>query len=214
MTQYLTQKLKMAGVAASAFLVASCGPLISFGDDGPADSIYTLHYGGIVGADSPVGPVVYVDSPQMAEGLDGQGVSVRLDGNQRTTLTGAGWAAHLSDLVRDYVTLALGATSNANMIGVGGLDIKAGCRLGIKVWAMEFVPGLISSEDTVDVAMQFSLVRLSDSKLLSHPTFSQTVNVQSSGGRGIVAAFDAAMAAAARDYSRWFKVESKACETT
>ena len=205
------RKLKATGAFLAALLVASCGPLISFGDDGPADNIYTLRYAGTVKVGSPAGPIIYVDSPQMAEGLDGHSVSVRLDGNRRTTLAGSSWSAHLSDLVRDYVTLALSVSSDANLVGGGALDIKAGCRLGIKVWAMEYVPGATKSDDKVELSLQFSLVRLADSKLLSHPTFSKTVAVSTPDGNGIIAAFETAMAAAARDYGRWFGAESKAC---
>ena len=211
MIQYYTEKLKLPCVLAGALLLASCGPLISFGDDGPADDVYTLRYQGPLKNESPEGPIIYVDSPQMVEGLDGQGITVRIDKNRRTTLAGASWSAHLSDLVRDYVTLALGATSDANFVGGGGLDIRAGCRLGTKVWTMDYVPGDNAADDKVELAIQFSLVRLSDSKLLSHPTFSETVQVEASNGRSIVAAFETAMALAAKEYGSWFNAESAAC---
>ena len=211
MIRYCTETLKLPSALAGALLLASCGPLISFGDDGPADDVYTLHYQGPLKSESPTGPIIYVDSPQMVEGLDGQGITVRIEQNRRTTLAGSIWSAHLSDLVRDYVTLALGAVSDANLVGGGGLDIKAGCRLGTKVWAMDYVPGTTAGEDRVELAIQFSLVRLSDSKLLSHPTFSETVRVETANGRGIVAAFEAAMGSAAEKYGRWFNAESGAC---
>ena len=211
MIRYYTEKLKFPCVLAGSFLLASCGPLISFGDDGPADDVYTLHYEGPLKSESPTGPIIYVDSPQMVEGLDGQSITVRIDQNRRTTLAGSSWSAHLSDLVRDYVTLALGATSGANLVGGGGLDIKAGCRLGTKVWAMDYVPGATPGEDRVELAIQFSLVRFSDSKLLSHPTFSETVHVQAANGHSIVAAFETAMGSAAQKYGRWFNAESNAC---
>jgi ABC-type uncharacterized transport system auxiliary subunit len=195
----------------SALLLASCGPLISFGDDDPAGDIYTLRYEGAHSDQSPSGPIIYVDSPQMVDGLDGRSVSVRLGGNRRSTLAGASWSAHLSELVRDYVVQALEGATDANMISQGGLDIKAGCRLGIKVWAMEFVPGLTSDQDQVDVRLQFSLVRLSDSKLLSHPTFAQTVGVTTSNGGGVVAAFAVAMERASEAYGGWFSEASDAC---
>lgn len=212
-TRFAHKKLKAAGAMAAVLFVAACGPLISFGDDGPADDVYTLHYDGAIRSESPIGPIVYVDSPQMVEGLDGHGIAVRLDENRRTTLEGASWSSHLSELVRDYVTLSLGAMSDANMVSEGGLDIRAGCRIGTKVWAMEFVPGQTVSEDKVELTIQFSLVRLSDSELLSHPTFSETVQMNSSDGRGIVAAFETAMKSASNSYGRWFREESKACSS-
>lgn len=211
MTQQFTKTLKLSVMGVAALATAACGPLISFGNDGPADSVYSLRYEGATKSGSPTGPIVYVDSPQMVEGLDGHGIAVRLDGNERTTLAGSSWSAHLSDLVRDYVTLALGDKSEANLVSEGGLDIKAGCRLGIKVWAMEFVPGATTADDTVELSMQFSLVRLSDSQLLSHPTFTETVSVANSDGRGVVTAFSSAMQSAASDYGRWFDAESSAC---
>jgi len=211
MSRQIKKNLKYCFAAVAVLATASCGPLISFGDDGPADDVFTLRYEGGLKKESPSGPIVYVDSPQMVDGLDGINVAVRLDGNRRTVLAGSSWSAHLSDLVRDYVTLSLSYQSDANMIAEGGLDIKAGCRLGIKVWAMDFVPGRVSSEDQVELVMQFSLVRLSDSKLVSHPTFSNSVGVDMSDGRGVVAAFNKAMNVMANDYGRWFADEHRAC---
>lgn len=211
MRETFSQKLKFGVVGLSSLMLASCGPLISFGDDGPAGDVFTLRYEGAAAKANPTGPVVYVDGPKMAGALDGRNVAVRLDGNRHTALAGAAWSDHLSDMLRDYITLSLAAQSNANMVSEGELDIKAGCRLGTKVWSMEFVPGLTPADDVVEIALQFSLVRLADSHLISHPTFKQTMAVKSSGGRGVVEAFGETMKAVARDYGRWFKEQSPAC---
>ncbi|PCI60128.1 MAG: hypothetical protein COB37_09760 [Kordiimonadales bacterium] len=191
--------------------VAACGPLISLGNDGPADDIYTLRYPGQVGAASPTGPIIFVNSPIMAEGLDGRGVPVHLENERRTSLEGASWSVHLGDLVRDYVVRALSAQTTANMISEGGLDIKAQCRLGIKVWSMEYVPGAVSGDDRVELAMQMSLVRLSDSVLLDHPTFTQTVAVGSDSNAAVIEGFRTAMQATAIDYSKWISAHMDGC---
>ena len=200
-----------AVVTAGIVMLSACGPLISFGDDGPADEVYSLRYPGEFSAGMRQGPIIYVDSPIMGDGLDGHEVAVRLAGNQRTSLQGVAWSAHLSDLVRDYVTLALADKTSVNLISEGGVDIKAACRLGIKVWAMEFVPGASAGSDSIDIAIQFSLVRIADSSLLSHPVFSQNVKVNSSDSKGIMQAFNHAMGKAADEYGVWLRDLAPTC---
>ena len=192
--------------------IAACGPLISLGNDGPADDIYTLRYPGQVATMSPSGPIIFVNSPIMAEGLDGRGIPVRLEDERRTSLEGASWSVHLGDLVRDYVVRSLSAQTTANMVSEGGLDIKAQCRLGIKVWMMEYVPGATSGDDRVELAMQLSLVRLSDSVLLDHPTFTQTVSVGSDNNAAVIEGFRTAMRANENDYSKWITTHLADCK--
>ncbi|WP_417449846.1 ABC-type transport auxiliary lipoprotein family protein [Kordiimonas sp.] len=203
----------VSGFALAATLALSaCGPIISFGDDGPGDSEYSLQYSGDYRSSGDDAPVIYVDEPHMADGLAGQKITVVLPGNKRSSLKGARWSAPLSTLVRDYVARALGDKAGAHMIGEGGLDIHAGCRLGTKVWALEFVPGGNAQADKVEVAMELSLVRLSDSMLVSHPTFTASAPVRGAEGDAVAGAFRAAMADVADDMGRWLKAQVSTCE--
>lgn len=204
-------KSKAIGVGLLAFLVSGCGPLISFGSDSGPGETYGLRYPASHSQAEPNGPIIYVDSPQMVEGLDGHGVTVIMGNGRRTVLEDASWSTHLSDMLRDYVAHSLSSQSGANMISEGGLDIKAGCRLGVKVWSFEFVPGASSDEDTVNIALQFSLVRISDSELISHPTFSKTVHVNSGSIAGVMGGFSTAMEQAADDYGSWLRERMGQC---
>lgn len=205
------QKSKVVGAGLLALALSGCGPLISFGGDSGPGETYGLRYAAAHVPESPAGPIVYVDSPQMVEGLDGHGVTVVMENGRRTMLEDAYWSTHLSDMLRDYLTHALGAQSGANMISEGGLDIKAGCRIGVKVWAFEFAPGVQPSEDKVNISLQFSLVRFSDSTLLSHPTFSKAVPVNSNTIEGVMDGFNVAMVEAAEDYGSWFRERLGQC---
>ncbi|NVJ97734.1 MAG: membrane integrity-associated transporter subunit PqiC [Alphaproteobacteria bacterium] len=213
----MTQPVKSSGLAAplltATLLLSACGPLISFGDDGPSDTVYTLRYEGAYAADSTQGTVVFVDEPTLAEGLNSDKVAVTLESGQRMTLEGVRWSAQLSDLVRDYVTRSLGDGSGAQMVSAGGLDIRTSCRLGVKVWALEYRPGSRAGDDIVDVAMEVSLVRLSDSQLLSKPTFTQSVTVNGQGDAAVMAAFNQAMRSASGEMTRWFKEQLASCST-
>ncbi|WP_262692046.1 ABC-type transport auxiliary lipoprotein family protein [Kordiimonas aestuarii] len=196
---------------ASAAAVSGCGPIISFGGDGPGDTVYSLKYPGGYHTNGDDAPVIYVDEPHMADGLAGQKIAVALAGERRSTLKGARWSAPLSTLVRDYVARALGDKAGAHMIGEGGLDIHAGCRLGTKVWALEFVPGGDVGGDKVEIAIEMSLVRLSDSTLISHPTFTRSMSVQGTDGDVVMTAFNRAMAATADEMGLWLKDQVDAC---
>ncbi|WP_417459769.1 ABC-type transport auxiliary lipoprotein family protein [Kordiimonas sp.] len=208
------REAKVAALLLATFgaALSACGPIISFGGDGPADTVYSLRYDGAYHSGEAGAAVIYVDEPHLGDGLVGQNISVALAGQKRSTLKGARWSAPLSNLVRDYVVRSMGDKAGAHMIGEGGLDIHAGCRLGTKVWALEFVPGDVATDDKVVVAVEMALVRLRDSKLLSHPTFEQSVEVVgASENDAIAAAFNRAMAATARDMGSWLKGQAMQC---
>ncbi|MFC4348861.1 ABC-type transport auxiliary lipoprotein family protein [Kordiimonas lipolytica] len=199
------------GLVAASALLASCGPLISFGDEGPADEIYTLRYQGSYPA-SGSGPVVFIDEPAVADSLKGDKVAVALPGNRRSTIDGVRWSAPLADLIRDYVLRSLAASSEARMVGDGGLDIQSSCRLGLKVWEMDFVPGARAADDKVSVVLEFTLVRLKDNQLLGMPTIAKQVSTRGSGTDAVMAAFHEAMGDAAGDAASWFGKAHEACD--
>lgn len=207
-----TLKVASRVAAASSLLFAvGCGPLISFGDDGPADQIYSLDYpaaGDHSGADT----VIYVAEPLMGGGLSGTQVSVLLDNNQRTSLMGVRWTANTPDMIRDYLVRGLSAQSGALMLGEGALDVKVGCRLGVKVWDYEYVPGDSASDDRVDVEIELILVRYLDNALLGQPTFTVSESVGGSNGVDVVAGFNRAMASISRQAGSWIGEHLEACK--
>lgn len=195
----------------SLLLVAGCGPLISFGDDGPADQIYSLDYPA-AGDHSGAETVVYVAEPLMSGGLSGTQVSVLLDNNQRTSLMGVRWTANTTDMVRDYLVRGLSARSGALMLGEGALDVKAGCRMGVKVWNYEYVPGDTARDDRVDVEIELILVRYLDNALLGQPTFTASEAIGGSDGVDVVDGFNRAMAAISREAGDWVGQHLEACK--
>jgi len=201
----------ISGLMAAALLVSACGPLISFGDDGPADTIYTLRYGGGYPSGEIEGPVIYVEEPHFADDLDGRGVAVLLDGDKRSVIDGAAWSSPLAELVRNYVTRALGDGLGANILSEGSLDINATCRIGSKVWALEYVPGATATDDEVVIVLELSLVRFRDSALVGHPTLRRSVSPQGSGDAAVMEAFNLAMAGVAQDMRDWFRSAKDAC---
>jgi ABC-type uncharacterized transport system auxiliary subunit len=211
MTLRLKSGALVAGLLASALLTSGCGPLISFGDDGPADTVYSLKYAGGFRDAAEGGAIIYVDEPHMADGLAGQKITVALANDRRSTLKGARWAAPLSVMIRDYEIRALGDQVGVHMIGEGGLDIHAGCRLGTKVWTFEFAPGGSVADDRVNLAIELSLVRLKDSQLLSHPTITKSHTVDASGDDAVASAFNAVMRDAANDMGAWLKAQAPSC---
>ncbi|MBO6506387.1 MAG: membrane integrity-associated transporter subunit PqiC [Kordiimonadaceae bacterium] len=200
-----------AVAVSSLMLVAGCGPLISFGDDGPADQIFSLDYP-VAGDHSSAASVIYVAEPLMSGGLSGTQVSVVLDDNQRTSLMGVRWNANTTDMVRDYLVRGLSAQSGALMLGEGALDVKAGCRLGVKVWDYEYVPGNSISDDRVDVEIELILVRYIDNALLGQPTFAASEAVSGSDGVDVVDGFNRAMASISRDAGDWIGQNREACQ--
>lgn len=215
MAHPLLHKLRTAGlplaVGLSLLSLAACGPLISFGDEGPADQVFGLEYPDARPADGDIGTIVYVEEPLMSDGLSGTQISVVLDDNQRTSLMGVRWSANSTDLVRDYLVRGVGSASGVRMLGEGALDVKAGCRMGVKVWAFEYVPGDSAREDRVHVEIEFVLVRYNDNRLLGQPTFSVQPDVTSAEGRGVVAGFDEAMASISREAGEWLSTQASAC---
>ncbi|TNE61728.1 MAG: hypothetical protein EP335_15005 [Alphaproteobacteria bacterium] len=197
---------------AAALLLPGCGPLVSFGNDGPADAVYSLRYAGDYASEAKrAGPLLYFDEPMMAEGLAGQKVAVRLGTYRRSTLAEARWSTGLSTLVRDYLMRALSAETDAQTVGEGGLDIKVDCRLGIKIWSFDYVPDTSPGVDVVDVAIELSMVRLRDGRLLGQHTFVQTPEVTGQGEDTVPSAFNKAMQAASVDMAKWLDDTKNDC---
>lgn len=197
--------------AVSILSLAACGPLISFGDDGPADQIFGLEYDGARQAGDDLTTLVYMEEPLMSDGLSGTQVSVVLPGSQRTSLMGVRWSTNSADLVRDYLVRGVSSESGIRMLGEGALDVSAGCHMGLKVWAFEFVPGNSAGDDRVDVEIEFSLVRYSDNRLIGQPTFSSSVSIAGSEGVDVADGFDQAMRAISRDAGAWVASTGAAC---
>lgn len=192
-------------------LLAGCGPIISFGDDGPAGDIYSLEY---AVANTNVGgmaTIIYLEEPLMSDGLGGIDIAVSLENRKRTSLQGVQWSASSTDLIRDFFVRAIGSMSGTRLLGQGALDVQAGCRLGTKVWAFEFVPGTTASDDRVDIEVEFILTRYSDNRLIGQPTFSAAQSVTESDGENIVEAFHQGMTAISQEAGAWLAPVAAEC---
>ena len=209
--KHVAQTVVKPLAALSALSVAACGPLISFGDDGPADQIFGLEYDGGRQSSDDLTTLVYMEEPLMSDGLSGTQVSVVLPGNQRTSLMGVRWSTNSADLVRDYLVRGVSSESGIRMLGEGALDLSAGCHMGLKVWAFEFVPGDSAGDDRVDVEIEFSLVRYSDNRLIGQPTFNSSVRIAGSEGADVADDFDQAMRVISREAGAWVASTGTAC---
>lgn len=192
-------------------ILAGCGPLISFGDDGPADKVYGLEYDSAPAATGAMSTIVYVEEPLMSDGLGGNHISVVLDNNERTSLMGVRWSANTTDLIRDFLVRGVAGTSGVRLLGEGAIDVQAGCRLGLKIWSFEFVPGDSIRDDRVDVEIEFILVRYSDNRLIGQPTFSSSQGVEATSGAAIVAAFHQSMISVSTQAGSWLATQSGEC---
>jgi len=201
-------------VACGFFALASltaCGPIISFGDDGPADDVYSLEYDSVTTNAGDMATIIYVEEPLMSDGLGGIQVAVALENRQRTSLQGVQWSANSTDLIRDYFIRAIGSMSGTRLLGQGAIDVQAGCRLGTKVWAFEFVPGAAPADDRVDIEVEFILIRYNDNRLIGQPTFSAMQPVATADGQNIIDAFHRGMASVSREAAQWLAPLASEC---
>lgn len=201
-----------AAMMSTALFVAGCGPLISFGDDGPADEVYNLRYDGSYSANIDSEYLVYLEEPLMSQHLSGVDVAVTLSGDKTTTLDGVRWSANSSDLIRDYLVRALSDKSGVKMLGEGGLDVQAGCRMTVKVWSFEFNPAARSRDDAVSVAIEFSLVRYRGSELLGQRAFTVDAPVSGSQSQAVIDGFRSGIRDLASEAAEWLKPLGQACK--
>lgn len=201
---------KSAG-ASLLLMLGGCGPLISFGDDGPADEVYSLEFADARTASGDMAAIIYLEEPLMSSGLGGNHVAVALDNNQRTNLKGVRWSANSTDLIRDFLVRSISSSSGVRLLGEGAIDVQAGCRLGVKVWSFEFVPGDSARDDRVDVEIEFILIRYSDNRLIGQPTFAASPGVASAAADRIVAAFQNAMTSISADAGAWLSPHAAEC---
>lgn len=197
--------------AASLLLVSGCGPLISFGDDGPADEVYGLRFDGAYSQPEEDAALIYVEQPLMGDGLGGQNISVVLENGRRSLLQGVSWSGDSADLIRAYMVRSLSAGRGVDFIGDGGLDVKANCYLGLNIWQFEFVPGAVKADDEVHVAIEFSLVRYLDSALIGRPTYQVQESVQGNGAEAVVLAFRRAMQTIGQSSRNWVAERGGEC---
>ncbi len=197
------QSVRALFVGAAALMLAGCGPLISFGDDGPADDVFSLEYDGANVNTSDMATIIYVEEPLMSDGLGGVDVAVALENRKRTSLQGVRWSSSSTDLIRDYFIRAIGSMSGTRLLGQGAIDVRAGCRLGVKVWAFEFVPGASAGDDRVDIEVEFTLVRYNDNRLIGQPTLSASSQVSAANGEEIIEAFHDGMTRISREAGQW-----------
>lgn len=198
-----------AAVLAVPLLLAACGPLISFGSDN-AQTVYSLQYDGL-GVAPPGAPVVYVDDPLTADGLGGREVAVRLGTYERTTLDGVLWSSSATDLVRDYLVQSLADDAQVQTLGQGGLDVAAGCRLGLKIWQMHFVPGETADADEVVMSIDAILVNITTSELAGRRMFNVESPVPDGSGERVMIAFNVSMSLIAKQMSRWLAERRDIC---
>jgi ABC-type uncharacterized transport system auxiliary subunit len=204
-----TRQLNIAQIVKTIFAtgllasVAGCGPLISFGDDGPADEVYSLEYKGGYSSFNAAAPRIYLDEPLMAEGLSSRKMSVRLADFRRSTISSISWSANLSDLIRGYMARAIAVQSGIQLIGEGGLDVRVGCRMAVHVWAFELVPGAEASGDKVSSTIELTLLNVINGNLLGRQTFVVEKPIQSSEGVDIAAAFNEAISDSTNKMSEW-----------
>jgi len=189
--------------AAAVLMLAGCGPLISFGDDGPAGDVFSLEFDGANPNTSDMATIIYVEEPLMTDGLGGVDIAVALDGRKRTSLQGVRWSSNSTDLIRDYFVRAIGGMSGTRLLGQGAIDVQAGCRLGIKVWAFEYVPGASAGDDRVEVEVEFILIRYNDNRLIGQPTLSASSQVSAANGEDIIQAFHDGMNRISREAGQW-----------
>ncbi|MFC3050442.1 ABC-type transport auxiliary lipoprotein family protein [Kordiimonas pumila] len=207
-----TLGLRFSAIVA-CLAISSCGPLISFGDEGPIASLYTLQYPHAMPITETEGPLVYVASPEMAGRLDSENIVVVLPDKEITSLEGAKWSDHLSDLLRDYITQSLAVQAPATLLGQSTLDVKADCRLGVKVWSMELAPGSTAQDDHVQVSIQLLLLRLADNRLIGQKLFNSSKELKNNGNTSVMEAFNDAMFDISNDYGVWFKEKLPACNS-
>jgi len=208
----LRRRTSAVGSALFSLLLVGCGPLISFGGDGPGET-YTLRYPAEpqISAAAEEGPIIQIDQPFFSDGLGGTGIKVNLDTNERATVGGVGWTADISDLLRDYLVLSLSDNTGVRTLGEGLLDVGSDCRLVTRVWRFELVPGASSTDDQVDVNMELFLIRIRNGSLLASKRFSSAAEVSGGSGKDIVDAFSSALRSLSGEQQQWLSEAANSC---
>lgn len=202
--------MKKMGSLVSILMISACSQVLPFGSK--PERTFSLRYEGDISALPTGGPIVFLDEPLMAEGLGGRTFAVEIEGRERTILKDARWSSSLSDLVRSYFERLLGASSKAQIIGEGGLDVRAGCRLSLRVWSFQLVPGRSRSEDDrVSVSFEAGLVHLSKGDLLARQLFASDTIVEGNDAVNVVDAYHGVLEKLGGDMVDWFNAALPAC---
>jgi cholesterol transport system auxiliary component len=175
-------------------LVAGCGGLLK--SISPPETVFSP----TVGAASPLTPsldaVLVVARPDAAPGLDGDAIVLGLPDHRRDRIAAARWAAPLPELIRAHLVMALGARGGWRTV-VSDRSAFNGAYLlqtEIRQFSADYDGG--GSAPVVHVLLHAELGRLRDRSLLASIDAAGEARATGDRQSAIVAAFDAALAAA------------------
>lgn len=152
----MTPVTKSFAVFCMAALLSGCQQLLPIGSE--PERTFSLEYAAPLSVPAPNAPLVFLTDPLMAEGLGGISITVSLDSGERTALKGARWSTDLGSLVRDYLDRSLTATTGAQFVGEGSLDLRTRCRLQTKVWVFDLAPGADAAQDRARVSIEMRII--------------------------------------------------------
>jgi ABC-type uncharacterized transport system auxiliary subunit len=175
-------------------LVAGCGGLLK--SSSPPETVYSPS----VGAVSPLTPlldaVLIVARPDAAPGLDGDAIVLALPDHRRDRIASARWAAPLPELIQAHLVVALGTRGGWRTVVSDRSAFNGAYLLQTEIRQFSADYDRSGPAPVVHVLLHVELGRLRDRSLLASIDAAGEARATSDRQSAIVAAFDAALAAA------------------
>lgn len=192
---------------ATSFLLSACGPLIEFGDGGPAAALYSIQPT-ISGDMATEGLVIYVSEPLLPGESVGNRIAVRTDDFELKFLKGGQWSEPFRMMLHRYLVGALAGNVEAQVVGAGALDVRADCRLTVDFQRFDYE----AKSNAVVAQATARLSSLKSGNLLGNQIINVSADVSSDRREKIVAGYDQASGKVASALSLWLKDALPSCE--
>ena len=175
-------------------LLGGCGSLLK--SSSPPETVYSP----VVGAAGALAPaldaVLIIGRPDAAPGLEGDAIVLSLPDHRRDRIAGARWAAPLPEMLQSHLVVALGARGGWRAVVSDRSAFNGAYLLQTEIRQFSADYSGTGAAPVVHVLLHVELGRLSDRTLVASLDAAGEARATAPRQAAIVAAFDAALAAA------------------
>ncbi len=175
-------------------LFGGCGGLLK--SSSPPEIVYSPAVGATTALAPVLDAVLVIGRPDAAPGLDGDAIVLDLPDHRRERIAGARWAAPLPEMLQSHLVVALGARGGWRAVVSDRSAFNGAYLLQTEIRQFSADYGGSGQAPVVHVLLHAELGRLGDRSLVASLDAAGEARATADRQSAIVAAFDAALAAA------------------
>jgi cholesterol transport system auxiliary component len=188
-------------LVASVALLAACGPIVSFGGDGPPPRQFNLAYSAAPNDAKALPGVLLVDELGATAELRGQRMAMRVSAQEVQYLNGAQWSDRPARLLRGLIEDAARQAPGAAVLGPSNIDLRIAFRLTGTVQRFDVV--VDGPKRQAVIVLDAILANQRPSRLIASRRFEAKADAAADTPAAVAAALNMAANDLARDVAAW-----------